>query len=147
MPLLGGASKLVTSVAGTDPMFSGDPYNLTDLGLPPIEPAVCDIQLRSNGTVWNIRNTLPSQQVGRWDAGLGSLDIADYDFQLEKVLGDIGRGESQNSWIQGFGGMYWGVFETGFGSEEFVGTLRVRPTGGGADFDTASVALTAFGEL
>ena len=93
--------------------------------------------------IWQIRDNDTDTQIGRWDNGLGTLTIGDYDFRMDTSSGNIDRGQSADTWINGFHLMSWGVEETGTGIQNWSGTIRVRPAGGGSDHDTASGTLQA----
>lgn len=123
------------------PEFTGDPYSVTDIVLPPTD-AGARIQLLANGNVQGFRDNGADPILGTWGAG---LTISDYDFRWDIISGSLSYTGTQagNTWITGFANMYWGVEETGIGISQCTGTLRVRPTGGGSDFDTASVSVTA----
>lgn len=123
------------------PKFTGDPYLVTDAAGSP--PAEAEVLLQTGGGVRGIRLNLADQTLGSW---MGSgLDITDYDFRLDTISGSLNSIGTQaaDTWITGFANMYWGVREAGSGVTTFTGTLRVRPTGGGADIDTAGVVLNA----
>lgn len=127
-----------------DPAFTSDPYFIVDAAGGP--PAEAELQLLSTGNVRSIRLNLPDTTIGTWDNGQGGvLTISDYDFLMATTSGSLNSPGSQlaDTWITGFSSMYWGVREDGAGITNFTGTLRMRPTGGGADIDTASVSLQA----
>lgn len=145
MPLLGGASKLSQSmVMATDPRFTNKPYTIFDFALPPLD-AGCRLQLRGDGTVWALRDQALDINIGRWDNGLGTLTLGDYDLRMDTVSGSLGYtgGESADVWVPGVVNMFWGVQETGIGISDFEGNLRIRPSGGGSDFDIVGVTMMA----
>lgn len=138
MPLLGGACKMSAGIASGAPAFVSSPYTVIDFRLAPLL-ACAKLELRSNGELWGVRCGLASFQVGRWDNGLGTLTIGDYDFRVDKVSGaDLNSDLSQNTWHAGVNLMKFGV-EQANGTIQFTGTIRVRPSGGGADLDSATV--------
>jgi hypothetical protein len=124
-----------------NPEFTSDPYNVSDFAIPP-DDASASIQLnQTSNRVRQLRTDSPDGDIGFW--GDGTLIITDWDFRLDTSIGNLDIGQAADVWIVGFNGMFWGVQETGMSTEIFTGTLRVRPTGGGADIDTAPVSLTA----
>lgn len=126
----------------SDPEFSSGFFTVNDAAAGP--PAEAEIRLNQSGNSVNgIRLNLPDSLLGTWGSGL--LDITDYDFRWDITSGSLNSPGSQagNTWITGFDGMYWGVRENGSGITACNGTLRVRPAGGGADFDTAIVSVVA----
>ena len=139
MPILGGAAKLSgQGVPGGDPAFVSDPYTVIDFRLTPAT-ACAKLELRANGEIWGIRCGLSSFLEGRWDNSLGTLTIGDYDFRVDKTGGDdLNSDLSQNAWHAGVNLMKFGV-EVSDSTISFQGTIRVRPTGGGADLDSATV--------
>lgn len=150
-PLLGGACKLSSVVASSpDPRFTGDPYSVVDLTINPID-ALAGIEIDVDGAIEEFINAGNQGDIGRWDNGLMSLDRSDFDFRADKISGDdldtTGLGKPQNTWILGSAFPVFQVRVTNFGSDIFVGTLRVRPTGGGGDLDTASLRLEAESSL
>lgn len=145
MPLLGGATKLSGGgVPSGNPAFTSKPYQVDDIALPPLD-AAASVELRGNGQVWELRRQFGDQQIGRWDNNLGTLTISDFDFRMDTVTGTLNRPGTQaaDTWINGFSNMFWGVREFGIGVEFFEGNLRVRPAGGGSDFDIVGVELRA----
>jgi hypothetical protein len=151
-PLLGGACKL--SDAGVapsgDPRFTGDPYSVVDLTVNPID-ALAAVDIVADGSIDALINAGNQGAIGRWDNGLMSLNRNDFDFRADKISGDdldtSFPGDPQNTWILGSTAPVFQVKVTGSGSDIFVGTLRIRPTGGGADHDTASLRLEAESSL
>lgn len=139
MPLLGGACKLsVVTAPVNEPRFTSDPYSVFAFTLAPGLSAA-KLELRSNGEIWGVRISGADILVGRWDNSLGTLTIGDYDFRCDKTSGaDLNSDLSQNTWHAGVNLMKFGVEVTN-GTRIFGGTIRVRPTGGGADFDSATV--------
>lgn len=122
------------------PSFLSDPYAIFDAtGTPSLSRA--SLRLDADGKVRQIRQNQADGDIGFWGSG---LTISDYDFMMEQITGSVSAVGTQalDVWIQGFGGMYWGV-ETTFGTPNFTATLRVRPFGGGADFDTAFCDVNA----
>ncbi len=126
---------------GSNVNFTGDPYFVIDASAGP--PAEAEIQLTAAGGVNGLRLNLPDQLIGSWFT-LPEL-MSNYDFRLDTTSGSLSSPGSQSAdtWINGFPNMFWGVRENGVGISSFTGTLRVRPAGGGADIDTASVSLQA----
>jgi len=146
MPIL--QRKMSVSKGAGGPQFLAGSYTYSDFALPPGEPeAGCIIELDFDGSMDLVRiagSNVPN--ISRWD-GNNTLDEADYDFRLDVSVGSFnwGPGDPVNTWLLGsaMGGFYaWGVSETGIGTQVGVGTLRIRPTGGGADITTASLSLT-----
>lgn len=143
-----GASGIMAAAGeggAGDPAFTGDPYNVTDITLPPTD-AGARILLQGDGDIQALRDQGADPVIGTWDNGQGGiLDITDFDFRLDTISGSLGYsgGEAADTWISGAANIYWGVQETGVGITSFTGTFRIRPAGGGSDFDTASVSLTA----
>lgn len=135
MPLLGGAGKMGGGSTANEPRFTGGNFVANDFATPPFE-ATAEIELLGDGTVWRRLGQGSDAQIGRWDNGLGTLTIGDYDFRADIVAGSPNSpgSESANVWIVGHV-MRWGVEEDAAISN-FNFTLRVRPTGGGADYDT-----------
>lgn len=148
MPLLGGAGKMGAGVASGDPRFTSDPYVVIDFRVFPTD-ALAGIEIDSDGGIEAFKSSGNQGDIGRWDNGLGTLDRADYDFRLDIISGSANWSGSDavNTWIAGTSLIAWAAEELGFGEESFSATLRIRPTGGGADFDTASVTCTASSEL
>ena len=145
MPLLGGAAKLAGAVASSpNPRFLSDPYNVVDLQINPND-ALAAIDIASDGSIDEIIEAGNQGDIGRWDNGLMSLTKADFDFRADKISGDnldtTGSGDPQNTWIPGNTAIRFQTRVTGSGRKVFVGTLRMRDTGGGADHDIASLRL------
>jgi len=125
------------------PQFTGDPYTAVDIILNPLD-AGARIQLNQAGnTVRRLLDNGPDVDIGNW--GDGSLDITDFDFRIDTTSGTPTYTGTQAAdvWVSGASGIFWGSEETGLGIQSFVGTLRVRPSGGGSDFDTATATMTA----
>ena len=143
MPLLGGAAKLSgQGIPSGNPQFVSDPYLVSDFKLAP-GLACAKLELNSDGTIRGVRCGFSSFALGRWDNSLGTLTIGDYDFRVDKITGDsLNSDLAQDTWFAGRHLMKFGIDISG-GTKNFEGTIRVRPTGGGADFDTASVNLSA----
>jgi hypothetical protein len=140
MALLGGACKMGGGIAV--PLFTDDPYGLLD-SYP--QPATARIEMSADGAIEGFKGGGSIGDIGRWDGGSGSLDRSDYDFRLDHISGSLsGTCDSQDVWIAGSTAPSWCVHvAVPIGLERFEGTLRVRPSGGGADFDTANVQLEA----
>jgi len=144
MPILGGACKLNQEL-GTDPKFSARSFSIEDTSDLNFD-AEASFQLRSDGTIWRIRDFQPDDQIGRWDNGIGSLTISDYDFRMSTTSGSSNTGSSTDVWILGVNLLSWGVrIISGITSspQNYEGEIQVRPTGGGANYDVADVTLLA----
>jgi hypothetical protein len=148
MPLLGGAGKMGAGVASGDPRFTNDPYNVQSFTMPPTEPdALAGIEIDADGGIESFLSSVEGGNqgdIGRWDNGLGTLDIADYDFRFDVTSGAVnGISFAANTWHPGSGGLINFSVTENFGVQTATGTLRMRPAGGGADIDTASLTLGA----
>ena len=144
-PLLGGAAKLAGAAGSSpDPRFTGDPYNVVDLQINPND-ALAAIDIAADGSIDEIIEAGNQGDIGRWDNGLMSLNRNDFDFRADKISGDsldtTGSGDPENTWILGSTAPRFQTRVTGSGRKVFVGTLRMRDTGGGGDHDTASLRL------
>ncbi len=134
-------SGILNNSGGGSPSFASDPYSVADFVAAP-GTSRAELEIRSAGNVIHReRLNLPSGTIGTWGSG---LTISDYDFRIDTSAGapDSPGTEAADTWISGFDGMYWGC-EVASGTSNFSGTLRVRPAGGGADIDTATVAINA----
>lgn len=118
------------------PRFTSDPWFPFD-SYP--SPAQAGIEIESNGTITRYTSTTNNILVGRWDGGCGTLDRADYDFRADRTAfsSDFDTFWKQGIWYPGSGFISFGLEFTGFGIKKIEFTLRMRPTGGGADIDTA----------
>lgn len=132
----------ICAILASSPRFTGDPFNASDFAIPPTD-AGARILLQGDGDVQRVLDNGADPVIGTW--GDGTLNITDYDFRLDTTSGSLNYPGTQAAdvWVSGAANIYWGVEETGIGAQNFTGTLRVRPSGGGSDFDTASVSLTA----
>lgn len=146
MPLLGGAVKLAgNKVAGT-PLFTSDPYAVVDITQFPSGPAAqARMEIRANGTVYAVRSGGTDFLLGRWDAGLFTLNKANYQFRLDLLSGGLTGGDAINSWIAANSGTdLWEVLVATTGIEDFTGTIRIRlGVSPFTEYDSASVSLYA----
>jgi len=125
-----------------NPVFESDPYDIFNGQSSPTD-AGAEMEIQADGDVFSFRTPGVNFRVGGW--GNPSLDISDFDFRLDTISGTLNfpGSDAADTWIAGSTIPRWGVEETGFGTTTFTGTLRVRPSGGGDDFDTAAVSLEA----
>lgn len=144
MPLLGGAVKLAgNKIAGT-PLFTSDPYAVSDITAFPQGPAAqARLEIRANGTVYGVRGGGTDFLAGRWDASLFTLTKADYQFRLDTISGSLTGGDAADTWIAANSGTdLWEVLVAGQGIEQFTGTIRVRlGVSPFTEYDSASVSL------
>ena len=118
------------------PVFTSDPYLPSD-SYP--SPATAGIEIEADGTITRYTSTTNNILVGRWDGGCGTLNRADYDFRADRTAfsSDFDTSNKQGIWYPGTSLIAFGLTFTGFGIERIQFTLRMRPTGGGVDIDTA----------
>ena len=121
-------------------MFISDPFAAFDSY--PV-PANAGIEIEANGTITRFTSTANNILIGRWDGGCGTLDRADYDFRADRTggTGDFDGANKQGIWYPGTSLIAYSLFFNGFGIEQIFYTLRMRPTGGGVDIDTASGSI------
>lgn len=128
--------------AQAQPQFSAAAYNIEDnFG----SPAEASIEIDADGGIESVLNAGNQGDIGRWD-GNASLTKSDYEFRLDTISGTLNAPGSAaaDTWISASASTdTWGIIQIGSGIKIFNGTLRVRPAGGGADIDTATVTLTA----
>lgn len=121
--------------------FSAANYQVNDFGIPPGD-ARSTINLNGNGNIEMTRLNASNGVIGTWATGTG-FDPNDYDVMWQSSGSNPNWGPSDpiDTWINGSVGVMgiWGEEETGIGSSSANGTLRIRPAGGGADIDTATV--------
>ena len=139
------AAAAQQGVGGDDIEFIPNAYNFFDFRLG--AAAEAGIRTQSDGTIDRLDSNSPQADVGTWYTG--GATAADYDIRLDYVSGDhINSGDAEDTWFNANSQRSWSVVAAmGFNTEVFSGTLRVRPTGGGADIDTATVDLSANTEL
>ena len=118
------------------PLFTSDPFQAFD-SYP--SPANAGIEIEADGTITRFTSTTNNILIGRWDGGCGSLDRADYDFRADRTggSGDFDGFWKEGIWYPGSGLISFSLLFTGFGIKRIFYTLRMRPTGGGVDIDTA----------
>jgi len=111
--------------------------------------ALAGIEIDADGAIETFIQAGNQGDHSRWDGGCGVLDIADYDFRLDVSSGAVNGVQTLASevWHPGSGPLI--VFSTtrNFGESTVIGTLRVRPTGGGGDIDTVGLTLFASAEF
>lgn len=116
------------------PEFTDDPYLVQEQSTP---IGICGINFSGDGHIYEFDNGGIGGIIGDWDS-TGLLDIADYDFRADPVSTDtiLVLPYQQNIWH--FGGIGPPSFHIATGTNKFwIGTIRIRPTGGGADIDTS----------
>ncbi len=125
--------------APASPMFTGDPFDV--FSFDPTE-AEAGIHIASDGDIESFTEAGPGPDLGTWDGG-GSFVKADYDFRADKIsgIGSLNSPNLQSIWYPGSGSISFKVITTSV--KNWTGTLRMRPTGGGADIDTAPLHLEA----
>lgn len=124
------------------PAFVSDPFTVFDSV--PGGPAQAGIEIDGDGGVEAIKEAGNQGDIGRWDNNL-SLTKSDYQFRLDTTSGTLNAPgtDPADTWLTASTGTdFFGIRELA-SIKVFSGTLRVRPSGGGADFDTASVSLSA----
>ena len=120
-------------------MFTGDPFFALD-SYP--SPANAGIEIESDGSITRFTSTQNNIFEGRWDGG-GSFNRSDYDFRFDRISGaaDCDGTNKVGIWYPGTTLIAYSLLFSGFGLRNITGTLRMRPTGGGADIDTASLTI------
>jgi hypothetical protein len=123
----------------SSPAFTGDPFSV--FSFDPSE-ATAGIDIESGGNIGAFDEDGALPDIGTWDGG-GSFVKADFDFRADKIsgIGSLNSPNLQGIWYPGSGSIQFKVITTSV--KNWVGTLRMRPTGGGADIDTASLQLEA----
>ena len=133
----------MTGVAApASPMFTGDPFQAQDFGFGFVEAG---IEIDADGGIEAFNSGGNLGDIGRWDGG-GSFVRADFDFRADKSsgFGNLDAPFVQSVWYAGSSLISFKVSNS-FSVDNWSGTLRMRPTGGGSDIDTASLQLTAEG--
>lgn len=122
------------------PQFVTDPYLPFD-SYP--SPATAGIEIEADGTITRFTSTANNILIGRWDGFCGSLDRADYDFRADRTSGasDFDFSDKEGVWHPGTSLVSFGITFNGFGIKTIGANLRIRPTGGGADIDTATLFI------
>ena len=136
--LTGPSGPSMPFFTGPTPYLEADSYPA---------PATAGIEVDADGGVETFTSAGNQGDIGRWDGG-GSFNAADYDFRMDFISGTLdGASDPLGVWLNsGFGVIgAWFVQVEIFGINNFQGTLRMRPAGGGADIDTKLVQL--FSEL
>jgi hypothetical protein len=120
--------------------FDASLYTGEDVAPNPTD-ALATVDLLNSGLIDGTGNAQSPSGQWLWN----SASAANYDVRLDPTAGTFNwaGGDPVNTWLNGATSRSWGVEETGLGITTATGTLRIRPTGGGADIDTASVTLTA----
>jgi hypothetical protein len=120
-------------------MFNKSLYNAFDT-YP--SPANAGIEIEADGTITRFTSTTNNILIGRWDAG-GPLVRADYDFRADRIsgAGDFDGANKKGIWYPGSSLVAFSLLFVGFGVKNIDATLRMRPTGGGADIDTATLDI------
>jgi len=132
--LMCGDSTPCAPLFTSSPWFVGDSYP---------SPALAGIEIEADGTITRFTSTTSNILVGRWDGGCGILDRADYDFRADRISGaaDFDGANKESIWYSGVGLVAYSLLFVGFGVKSISSTLRVRPTGGGVDIDTAPLSI------
>lgn len=127
------------AAAPGSPMFTGDPYNVFDT-YP--QPAIAGIEIDVDGGIEGFKGAGNIGDIGRWDGG-GSFVRADYDFRVDLTTGTLSNDwDAEGVWHPGTSLVSFGVHvPVPIGLKRAIGTLRMRPTGGGVDIDTAPIQL------
>lgn len=126
--------------------FDAAEYTASDIKISP-DDAQAGLELDADGTIDKIDIDGPVSNIGTWYTSV--LDADNYEVRLDYLSGAvINGGNNTGQWYLGETDAPngWWITETGIGENTFIGTFRIRPAGGGADIDTASVTITAASE-
>jgi hypothetical protein len=131
---LGGGPAIIPS-----PIFTGDPFIVFD-SYP--SPATAGFEIDLNGDIQSFDSGGPGPVIGKWDPS-GTLTRADYDFRCDVTTGgDFDGTYKKDIWYPGTTLISFLVsVPSPIALHRIIGTLRMRPTGGGVDIDTAPINL------
>lgn len=134
---------MVGPASACAPMFTSSLISVYDSCSEPCV-ATAGIYINSDGTIQSFVGGEPAVFDSRWDGGCGILNRADYDFRFDAPIGSCNLITSDDTmvWVPGTALITFGVTKN-IGIQEAIGTLRIRPTGGGVDIDTVPLSLTA----
>lgn len=141
------------SLLGLFTLFAGEPadnigfssaqFSAFDFQILPTD-SLSGFELDTDGTIDKLDTDGPTLNVGTW--ATGTFTATDYDVMLEDNLGGVAVGSGSlayDTWYQMSGTRAWWSAVPGTGDRRVKGTWRIRPTGGGADIDTAVFQATA----
>jgi hypothetical protein len=134
---------MVGPASACAPMFTSSSILVEDSCIEPCV-ATAGIYINADGTIRSFIGGEPAVLDSRWDGGCGILDRADYDFRFDCTFGfcNLISSDIDGVWVPGTALITFGVTKN-IGIFEAIGTLRIRPTGGGVDIDTVPLHLTA----
>ena len=131
------------STPGDNIGFLASGYAKLDFTIWP-KDAICGIELDADGSMDWLTSDGTVQNHSYW--ATGTFTATDYDVRLEDNDGGdtLTSGSlDYDTWYQMSTTRAWYVTVEGTGEKQLRGTLEIRPTGGGADIDTASCVCTA----
>lgn len=128
-------------------VFAHTSYTSFDLRVGAV--AESGFETKSNGWINKIDSNSPESNVSTWY--LSANFPVDYEIMMQYNSGAHINGDSslnEDQWYTGNILRTWYMqAEIGTNDNDFAGTWRIRPAGGGGDIDTASVDMRAVTEV
>jgi hypothetical protein len=152
MTIIHASSGIIAASGLIVPEFTGDPYLVLDVAVSPSD-AMAGIEIDADGAIEAFKQAGNQGDIGRWDGGAGTLSKVDYQFRLDTVstqgAGLAAGSDAVDSWLAASAALdSWWCDEDALGTDQFVGTLRVRLAASPfTEYDTASLTLTASVEI